>query len=49
MGRKITIWIFQVTNKISYEKTRIWPKKGNLNRETESLLIAAQNNAKMTI
>ena len=27
------------------EKTWIWLRKGNLKRETESLLIAAQNNA----
>ena len=26
-------------------KTQIWLRKGNLKRETESLLIAAQNNA----
>ena len=30
---------------ISYEKTRTWLRKGNLKRKTESLLIAAQNNA----
>ena len=30
---------------ISHEKTWTWRRKGNLNRETESLLIAAQNNA----
>ena len=34
----------QITN-ISYEKTWTWLRKGNLKRETESLLIAAQNNA----
>ena len=30
---------------ISREKTWMWLRKGNLTRETESLLIAAQNNA----
>ena len=30
---------------ISHEKTRTWQRKGNLKRETESLQIAAQNNA----
>ena len=29
---------------IAHEKTRTWPRKGNFKRETESLLIAAQNN-----
>ena len=32
MGRKATVWTFQVTN------------KENLKRETESLLISAKNN-----
>ena len=32
-------------NNISYEKTWTWLTKGRLKRETESLLIAAQNNA----
>ena len=31
------------TSKISHEKTWTWLRKGNLKRETESLLIAAQN------
>ena len=44
-GRKTTVWIFQVTKEISYEKTWTWLRKGNLKRKTESLLIAAQNNA----
>ena len=30
---------------ISHQKTWTWLRKGNLNRETESLLIAAQDNA----
>ena len=33
------------TSEISHEKTWMWLTRGNLKRETESLLIAAQNNA----
>ena len=33
------------TDEISHEKTRIWLRKGSCERETESLLLAAQNNA----
>ena len=33
------------TDEISHEKTLTWLRKRNLNRETESLLRAAQNNA----
>ena len=33
------------TEEIVYEKTWTWLRKGNLKRGTESLLIAAQNNA----
>ena len=36
------------TSKISCKKTWTWLKKGNLKRETESLLIAVQNNTKKT-
>ena len=32
-------------NNISHDKTRTWLRKGNFKRETEFLLIAAQNNA----
>ena len=32
-------------NNIPHQKTWTWPRKGNLKRETESLLIAAQDNA----
>ena len=32
-------------SEISHEKTWTCVRKGNLNRETESLLIAVQNNA----
>ena len=35
----------QLINNISHEKTWTWLRKGNFKRETESLLIAAQNNA----
>ena len=34
-----------LTSDISHGKTWTWLKKGNLTRETKSLLIAAQNNA----
>ena len=33
------------TNEIAHEKTGIWQRKGNLKRETESLLISTKNNA----
>ena len=32
-------------NNIKHEKTWTWLRKGNLKRERESLLIAAENNA----
>ena len=35
----------QLTSDISHAKTWTWLKKGNLQEETESLQIAAQNNA----
>ena len=35
----------RLMNDILHEKTWTWLRKGNLKRETESLLIAAQNNA----
>ena len=35
-------------NNISQDKTLTWLRKGNFKRETESLLIAAQNNAVRT-
>ena len=35
----------RLTSDISHEKTLKWLRKGNLKRETESLLITAQNNA----
>ena len=46
MGRKQLYGYFKrQTNEIPYEKTWIWQRKGNLKRETESLLIEARNNA----
>ena len=38
----------RLINNISHEKTWTWLRKGNLNKETESLLITAQNNAIIT-
>ena len=38
----------RLINNISHEKTWTWLRKGNLERETQSLLIAAQNNAVRT-
>ena len=35
----------RLMSNISNEKTWTWLRKGNFKRETESLLIAAQNNA----
>ena len=35
----------RLINNISHQKTWTWLRKGNLKRETESLLIAAQGNA----
>ena len=35
----------RLLNNISLEKTWTWLRKGNFQRETESLVIAAQNNA----
>ena len=38
----------RLINNISHDKTWTWLRKGNFKRETESLLIAAQNNAVRT-
>ena len=35
----------RLINNISHDKTWTWLRKGNLKRETEFLLMAAQNNA----
>ena len=46
MGRKTTLKLFErLINNISHQKTWTWLRKGNLKRETETLLIAAQDNA----
>ena len=37
--------VFKRLINISHDKTWTWLRKGNFKRETESLLIAAQNNA----
>ena len=45
MGRKLLYGHFKrLINNISHEKTWTWLRKGNFKKETESLLIAAQNN-----
>ena len=46
MGRKQLYGYFEgQTSEILHAKTWRWLKRGDLNRETESLLIAAQNSA----
>ena len=46
MGEKQLYGHFKrLINTISHDKTWTWLRKGNLKRETESLLIAAQDNA----
>ena len=46
MGRKTTLWtIKRLISNISYDKTWTFLIKRNLKRETESFLIATQNNA----
>ena len=46
MGRKTTLWPFKrLINNISHDKTWTWLRKWNFKRETESLLIAVQDNA----
>ena len=44
-GKQIYDRFKRLINNISQQKTCIWLRKGNLMRETESLLIAAQDNA----
>ena len=49
MERKTTVWIFQATNKRNITvEVWTWLRKGNLQKETKSLPIAAQNNAIIT-
>ena len=44
-GKKLYGRFKRLINTILHEKTWTWLRKANLKRETESLLIAAQNNA----
>ena len=49
MGKKQLYGRFKrLINNISHQKTWTWLRKGNLKRETESLLIAAQDNVLRT-
>ena len=43
-GKKLNGCFIRLINSISYDKTWAWRRKGNFMRETEYLLIAAQNN-----
>ena len=43
-----TGWFKRLIKNISHDKTWRWPRKGNFKRETESPLIAAQDNAVRT-
>ena len=49
LEKKTRLWktLIIIIN-ISHDKTWTWLRKGNFNRETKSLLIAAQNNAVRT-
>ena len=47
-GKQIYGCFIRLINKILHDKTRTWLRKGNFKRETESLLIATQNNAVRT-
>ena len=48
-GKQLNGRFKRLINNISHDKTWTWLRKGNFKRETESLLIAAQNNAVRTI
>ena len=45
VGKQLYGRFKRLINNISHQKTWTWQRKGNLQRETESLLIAAQDNA----
>ena len=47
-GKQLYGWFKRLINNISHDKTWTWRRKGNFKRETESLQIAAQNNAVRT-
>ena len=44
-GKQLYLRFKRLINNVSHDKTWIWLRKGNFKRETESLLIAAQDNA----
>ena len=44
-GKQLYRRFKRLINNISHEKTWTWLRKGNFKRETESLLMAAQNNS----
>ena len=44
-GKQLYDRFKRLINNISHQKTWTWLRKGNFKRETESLLIAAQDNA----
>ena len=50
MGKKNQMYRYfkGKTDEITHEKAWTWLRKGNLKRETESFLIAAQNNVTRT-
>ena len=47
-GKQLYVGFKRLINNISYDKTRTWQRKWNFKRETESLQIAAQDNAVRT-
>ena len=47
-GKQLYGHFKRLINNISHQKTWTWLRKGNLKRETEFLLIAAQDNARRT-
>ena len=48
-GKQLYDRLKRLINNISHQKTWTWLRKGNLKRETEPLLIAAQDNSRTTI